>query len=293
METAKLTLGVIGGSSFYAFDNLEQKREIPVPTPFGPTPDPVVEGWIDNIRLLFVSRHGQGHRLLPSEVPYQAIIFALKKLGAERVIGVSAVGSLREDIRPGDLVVVRQFVDATYRRPNTFFGQGIVAHVGFGDPVCANLAEAVYQEAKSLGFDIHRKATLKVMEGPQFSTRAESETNCHLGYDLIGMTSLPEAKVAREAELCYVTLALVTDYDCWHRGEEDVTAEMVTKRLAENAAKAREVIRRVAIALPAERKCPCPQALDTALVTDPANIPKERREALAPILDRVLKTRGL
>lgn len=293
METARLTLGIIGGSSFYAFDDLESKREITMLTPFGPTPDPVVEGWIGNIRLLFVSRHGQGHRFLPSEVPYRAIIFALKKLGADYVIGVSAVGSLREDIRPGNLVVVHQFVDATHLRLNTFFGQGVVAHVGFGDPVCANLAEMVYQEAKSLGLDIHREATLKVMEGPQFSTRAESEANRHLGYDLIGMTSLPEAKVAREAEICYVTLALVTDYDCWHRGEADVTAEMVTKRLAENVAKARDVIRCVATALPAERKCSCPQALDTALVTDPACIPKERREALAPILDRVLQTRGL
>lgn len=293
MVEASTTLGVIGGSSFYEFGGLKNKREISVETPYGPTPDPVVEGWLGKTRLLFVSRHGKGHRLLPSEVPYRAIIFALKKLGVERVIGVSAAGSLRADIRPGDLAVVRQFVDATYDRPSTFFGNGIVGHVGLAKPVCSVLANTVYQMARELDITVHEDTTLRVMQGPGFSTLAESQENRQSGcVHLIGMTSQPEAKLAREAELCFVTLALVTDFDCWHAGEEDVSAEMVTVRLARNVSKAREVIRRVAETIPAERNCGCPAALDTAIVTDRACIPERfRTNDMAPIFGRAMSVK--
>lgn len=295
METvrARPTLGIIGGSSFYDFEGLEEKREISVMTPFGSTPDPVVEGWFGNTRALFVSRHGKGHRLLPKEVPTRAIIFALKQLGAERIIGVSAVGSLREDIRPGDLAVVRQFVDATHGRPDTFFGNGIVGHISFAKPVCPNLADMVYQVARAQDFNVHEDTVLRVMEGPGFSTLAESLKNRESGrVHLIGMTSLPEAKLAREAELCFVTLALVTDFDCWHAGEEDVSAEMVTTRLARNVSKARDVIRRVAESIPAERNCGCGTALDNAVVTDRACIPEHFRTGdLAPIFGRTLSVK--
>lgn len=290
MAEARTTLGIIGGSSFYEFDGMEGKREISVETPYGPTPDPVVEGWFGDTRVLFVSRHGKGHRLLPKEVPAQAIIFALKKLGAEQVIGVSAAGSLREGIRPGDLAVARQFVDATCGRPSTFFGNGIAGHISFAKPVCSHLADVVYQAARAQDFNVHENTILRVMEGPAFSTLAESLENRESGrVHLIGMTSLPEAKLAREAELCFVTLALVTDFDCWHAGEEDVSAEMVTARLARNVSKAREVIRRVAETIPAERNCGCGTALDNAVVTDRAFIPDNFWTGdMAPIFGRAL-----
>jgi len=292
METteARTTLGIIGGSGFYKFDGLERRREIPVNTPFGPTPDPVVEAWVGDTRLLFVSRHGEGHLLLPHEVPYKAIIFALKELGAERVIGVSAVGSLREEIQPGDLAVVRQYSDATHGRPDTFFGHGIAGHISFAEPVCPYLADMVYQVAGlQSGYKVHDHTVLRVMQGPAFSTRAESEANRKMGYHLIGMTSLPEAKLAREAELCYVTLALVTDYDCWYDGHDAVTAKMVTTIMAENVSKAMQVILCLADTISAERNCGCKTALDTAIVTDRACIQDRFRTGhMAPIFGRVL-----
>lgn len=293
MLEARTTLGIIGGSSFYELGGLENRREISMETPFGPTPDPVVEGWLGNTRLLFVSRHGKGHRLLPKEVPARAIIFALKKLGAKRVIGVSAVGSLREDIRPGDLAVVRQFIDATHDRPSTFFGNGIVGHIGFAKPVCSHLANVIYQVARSQDFIVHEDTALRVMEGPGFSTLAESQENRQSGrVQLIGMTSMPEAKLAREAELCFVTLALVTDFDCWHVGEEDVSAELVTVRLARNVSKAVDVIRCLAETIPAERNCGCGTVLNTAVVTDRACIPERFRTGdMAPIFGRVLSAK--
>lgn len=291
--SAKPTLGIIGGSAFYNFEGLERRRGIDVNTPFGFTPDPVMEGWVGNTRLLFVSRHGQGHRLLPSEVPYQAIIFALKTLGATHVIGVSAVGSLREDIKPGGLAVVRQYSDATHGRPDTFFGNGIAGHIGFAAPVCQHLANLVAAAAKlQSGYRVHDCTTLRVMQGPAFSTRAESEANRQVGYHLIGMTSLPEAKLAREAELCYVTLALVTDYDCWYEGHDAVSAEMVTTVMAENVSKATHVVMSVAEAISAERNCGCSAALDTAIVTD-RNIISDRFRTgdMFPIFGRVLSAK--
>lgn len=290
MSKESPTLGVVGGSSFYFLEGLEKVKEIPVDTPFGPTPDPVVEGFLGSTRVLFVSRHGQGHRLLPEEVPYRATIFALKKLGADAVIGVSAVGSLKEEFRPGDLAVIRQFIDATCGRPSTFFGNGIAGHVTFADPACPTLADTVYGAARKMDINIHPVCSLKVMQGPQFSTRAESFINRQLDIDLIGMTSLPEAKLAREAELCFVTLAMVTDFDCWYEGEEDVTADMVTARLGRNVDKARGVIKNVAEAVPSLKwSCGCRTALDQAVVTNRDRIPERFRTGdMAPIFGRIL-----
>lgn len=291
--SAKLTLGIIGGSAFYNFDGLEDVQRIVVHTPYGLTPDPVVAGRVGNTRLLFVSRHGEGHRLLPSEVPYQAIIFALKTLGATHVIGVSAVGSLREYIQPGELAVVRQYSDATHGRPDTFFGNGIAGHIGFAVPVCSHFADMVYTAAKlQSGYRVHDCTTLRVMQGPSFSTRAESEANRQMSYHLIGQTSLPEAKLAREAELCYVTLALVTDYDCWYDGHDAVTAQMVATIMAENVYKATRVVMSVAEAISAERKCGCPTALDTAIVSDRSIISDRFQTGdMFPIFGRVLSAK--
>lgn len=282
------TIGVIGGSGLYDLDGLTDIQEIPVETPFGPPSDPIVEGHLGDTRLLFVARHGKGHRFLPSEVNYRANIFALKKLGATSVISISAVGSMREDIKPGDLVIVDQFIDRTKGRPSTFFGAGVVGHVFFADPVCRSLAERLAEAAAKIDVKVHQGGTLMVMEGPAFSTRAESNMHRQLGVDLIGMTAMPEAKLAREAELCYTTLALATDYDCWHEEEDDVTVEAVIKILKENADNARNVIRNLAALNTPPKPCACQTTLDTAIITDRALISEELKTKMKPIFGRVL-----
>jgi 5'-methylthioadenosine phosphorylase len=238
--------------------------------------------------MLFLARHGRGHRFLPTEVNYRANIFALKALGAEQVVSISAVGSMREEIVPGDLVVVSQMIDRTKGRPATFFGEGIVGHVEFADPVCADLAESLYQAASALEVKVHRDKTLMVMEGPAFSTRAESHMHRALGVDLIGMTAMPEAKLAREAELCYATLALATDYDCWHASHEDVTVEAVVRVIQQNSANARKAVRELAKLAPCERGCRCKTALEYAVITDRKVIPQKTAEKMKPIFGRVL-----
>lgn len=283
------TLAVIGGSGLYELAALTNTIEHRVSTPFGDPSDPIVEGWLGGTRLLFLARHGRGHRFLPSEVNARANIFALKSLGATGVLSVSAVGSMREEIRPGDMVVVSQFIDRTKGRPSTFFGEGIVGHVMFADPVCPQLSRAAHEACLSLGLRVHRDKTLMVMEGPAFSTRAESHMHRAMGVDLIGMTAMPEAKLAREAELCYATLALATDYDCWHETEDDVSVEAVIKILKQNAANARRIVETLAgLALSLTRDCSCPKALDFAIITDRSAIPAPRAELLRPIFGRVL-----
>lgn len=282
------TIGVIGGSGLYDLDGLTDLKELPVETPFGPPSDPLIEGRLGNTRLLFVARHGRGHRYLPSEVNYRANIFSLKKMGADCVISISAVGSMRPEIRPGDLVVVDQFIDRTKGRPSTFFGNGIVGHVFFADPVCHSLAKTLHEAASTVGVKVHKGGTLLVMEGPAFSTRAESHLHRQFGVDLIGMTAMPEAKLAREAELCYATLALATDYDCWHEEEEDVTADAVVKILKENASNAQNVIRKLATSDTSREPCSCGSTLDTAIVTDPSLIPEDVKKTMQPIFGRVL-----
>jgi len=282
----RLKIGIIGGSGLYAMDGLADVREVTVDTPFGPPSDAIVQGRLGDDDLFFLPRHGRGHRLLPSELPFRANIWALKHLGVARVIAVSAVGSLRQEIAPGHLVVPDQFLDRTRRRIGTFFGNGIVAHVGFGDPVCPVLSRGLVESARRLGATVHAGGTYVCMEGPQFSTRAESELYRSWGADIIGMTNLQEAKLAREAELCFATLALATDYDCWKQGEHEVKIEDVLAVLNANVAMAKQVVHDVVPTLPASPGCGCGRALEHAIITDRAQIPARVKRDLAPIIGR-------
>jgi 5'-methylthioadenosine phosphorylase len=282
-------IAIIGGSGLYDLGGLTSVREETVETPYGEPSSPITVGEAAGRRVMFLARHGKGHRLTPSEVNYRANIFALKALGAEEVVSVSAVGSMREDIRPGDVVLPDQYIDRTKGRPSTFFGDGIVGHVAFADPACDALASRIAEAAGGLGLAVRRGGTLMVMEGPAFSTRAESRMHRQLGVDLIGMTAMPEAKLAREAELCYATVALATDYDCWHETEDDVSVEAVVAVMRKNVAAARDLLRAL-VAMPprAGRGCPCATALEHAVITDRGVIPAETRRRMAPIFGRVL-----
>lgn len=285
-------LGVIGGSGLYEMPGLERVREVRVETPFGDPSDALIEGWIGDTQLYFLPRHGRGHRYTPSEVPYRANLWALKSLGVTDVISVSAVGSMREDIQPGDMVLVDQFIDRTVSRPRTFFDRGVVAHVGFADPVSQRVRSALHRACAQLGVRHHNGGAYVCIEGPQFSTRAESHTfRTWPDVAVIGMTNLPEARLAREAELPYATLALATDYDCWHEGHDAVTVEQVIATLKANIANAQSIIRAVA-GDPPQGACPSQSALQYAIMTSPASIPAEARERLALFLDKYLPPRG-
>jgi 5'-methylthioadenosine phosphorylase len=281
-------VGVIGGSGLYQMEGLEQIREVAVRTPFGKPSDKFIKGRLGKTELVFVPRHGRGHRWLPTEVNFRANIFGMKKLGVERIIAVSAVGSLREEIAPGHLVVPDQFIDRTTQRPNTFFGRGIVAHVSFADPFCKDLCERLSNAAAQAGAKVHAKGTYLCMEGPQFSTRAESHLYRSWGADVIGMTNLQEAKLAREAEICFGTLALATDYDCWNQAAGDVEIEHVLRIIAQNVALAQETIRRVVPSLSDLRSCACASSLKNAIITEPSRIPKKIRADLRPIIGKYL-----
>src|SRR5947207_9566767 len=285
---ARSIIGVIGGSGLYQMAGLENIREVKVKTPFGKPSDKFVRGVLDGVGFLFLPRHGKGHRWLPTEVNSRANIFAMKKLGVKRIISVSAVGSLREEIAPGHVVVPDQFIDRTTQRPSTFFGKGIVGHVSLADPVCPSLSRVLAEAARAEGAVVHAGGTYLCMEGPQFSTRAESHLYRSWGAHVIGMTNLQEAKLAREAEICLATLALATDYDCWNAAHGEVEIEDVLRVLAANVGLARRTITRVAAALPARTGCPCPTALDHAIVTERAAIPATVRRELAPLLGRHL-----
>lgn len=281
-------VGVIGGSGFYQMEGLTDIEQLRVSTPFGDPSDAFTVGTIAGERVAFLPRHSAGHRLSPSELPQRANIWALKQLGAELLISVSAVGSLRRKIKPLHLVVPDQIIDRTRGRHSTFFGSGIVAHVGVADPFCPVLAGALVKAAKGAGAKVHEGGTLVVIEGPAFSTRAESELYRQWGAQIIGMTTLPEAKLAREAEICYATLACVTDYDVWHDSEEDVTVELVIANLLKNVETAKQVVHNAIAAKPQPGDCPCRTALDAAIITAPAAIPAYRKHDLAPILARVM-----
>ena len=283
---AEALIGVIGGTGLYRMDGLEGVEEVAVDTPFGPPSDVIVTGALNGVGVAFLPRHGRGHRISPSELPARANIYALKSLGVQRVISVSAVGSLREEIRPLDMVVPDQLIDRTLGRPRTFFGDGVVAHVGMADPFCAELRYALRRSAGRAGAQVHDGGTLVVIEGPQFSTKAESHLFRSWGADIIGMTALPEARLAREAELCYSVLACSTDYDCWHESEEPVTVEMVVENLSKNAAVSRAILADTITAELAERDCACGSALENAIVTDRGGIPSEARERLGLLVDR-------
>ncbi len=281
-----LKIGIIGGSGLYEMSGLTDVRELTVETPFGNPSDAIVHGRLGDTDLYFLPRHGRGHRLLPSELPFRANIWALKHLGVSRVIAVGAVGSLREEIAPGHLVVPDQFIDRTFDRTATFFGNGIVAHVAFGDPVCPVLSKNVLESARRIGATVHAGGTYVCMEGPQFSTRAESELYRSWGASIIGMTNLQEAKLAREAELCFATLALSTDYDCWKQDAHEVSIEEVLKVMGSNVALAKQVIHDVVPTLAATSDCGCERALEFAIITDRAKIPARTKRDLAPIIGR-------
>lgn len=273
-------IGVIGGSALYEMEGLEDGASVSVETPFGSPSDALITGTLEGVPMVFLPRHGRGHRVAPSDLNARANIFAMKKLGVSRIVSVSAVGSMREEIRPGDIVVVDQFFDRTKGRPGSFFGDGIVAHVLFADPVCPVLSECLVEAGVEAGATIHKGGTYLVIEGPQFSTRAESRVYRQWGVDVIGMTNLPEARLAREAEICYATLALATDYDCWHETEEDVSVDAVLAVLRNNVARAQEILHAAVKRIPWNRDCHCARALENAIITDPDRIPASVKKEL-------------
>ncbi|HEU4506254.1 MAG TPA: S-methyl-5'-thioadenosine phosphorylase [Nitrospira sp.] len=279
-------IGIIGGSGLYDIDGLHQVKRVTVPTPFGSPSSPVVVGELDGVRVAFLSRHGQGHRFSPSDINYRGNIYALKALGVRRVISVSAVGSMKESMKPGDVVLPDQFMDLTKRRISTFFEGGVAVHVAFGDPVCASLSASLLAAGQSVGATVHQGGTYLCMEGPQFSTKAESHLYRQWGVSVIGMTNMPEAKLAREAELCYATVALVTDYDCWHQTEEPVTVEAILATLCANVALAKRLLRAAVKSAASVTTCACQEALQHAIVTAPDMIPSGLRRKLALLTER-------
>lgn len=288
-SSAPVRIGILGGSGLYQMAGLEQARPVRLRTPFGAPSDALLVGRLEGEPVAFLARHGRGHRLLPSEINYRANLYAMKLLGVERLISVSAVGSLREELAPLEFLIPDQFFDRTRGRPSTFFGQGLVAHVAFDRPTCPELSQWLVEACQAVGVPVHRGGTYVCMEGPQFSTRAESEFYRRMGFDVIGMTNLTEAKLAREAEICYATVAMITDYDCWHPAHETVTAEQILANLARNAENVQRVIRAAVGRIARERRCRCGQALATAIVTDPKRIPAATRRRLAPLVGRYLE----
>ncbi|HEY2138556.1 MAG TPA: S-methyl-5'-thioadenosine phosphorylase [Chthoniobacterales bacterium] len=281
-------IGIIGGSGLYAMPGLESARELRVKTPFGDPSDTFVLGRIEGRRVAFLARHGRGHRLLPSEINYRANLYAMKLLGVERVISVSAVGSLQEELRPLEFLIPDQFFDRTKGRSSTFFGGGIVAHVGFDHPVCAQLGRVLGEACDAAKVKVHRGGTYVCIEGPQFSTLAEAHVHRQLRFEIIGMTNVTEAKLAREAELCYATIAMITDYDCWHPEHSSVTVAEIITNLNRNAENAQSVLAAAVRGMPRERDCRCGQSLAHAIVTDPARIPAAARGRLAAIVGKYL-----
>lgn len=286
---AKAEIGIFGGSGLYNMPGLERVREVRVATPFGKPSDAYVTGVLEGRSVAFLARHGRGHLLMPSEINYRANIYGLKKLGVTRIISVSAVGSLREDMRPLDVVLPSQFLDRTVGRASTFFGGGLVAHIGFSDPICPVVADVLEQATKSSSVNCHRGGTYVCMEGPAFSTKAESSTYRAWGMDVIGMTNLQEAKLAREAEICYATLAMVTDYDCWHPDHDAVTVTQIIDYLNRNVQNAQKIIRAAVRRMPKERTCKCGSALAHAIITDRQKIPPRARKKLALLVGKYLK----
>ena len=281
-------IGIIGGSGLYDMAELVDREAITVQTPFGEPSGPYVMGTLRGRRVAFLARHGAGHRILPSELNYRANIFGFKLLGVERILSASAVGSLREDYKPQDIVIPDQFFDRTRGRISTFFGGGLVAHVGFAHPVCAELGGVAVEVARAVGAHAHERGTYVCMEGPAFSTLAESTFYRAMGFDVIGMTNLQEAKLAREAEICYTTIALVTDYDCWHPGHDSVTVEMIVANLLRNAEAAQQIIADAVGRMPVARGCACGRALETAIITRPEHVPAAVKQALAPIISKYI-----
>ena len=289
MPDQEATIGVIGGSGLYDMDGMTDVHYVDVDTPFGKPSDSLVVGTLEGVRVAFLPRHGRGHRINPTGIPARANIYALKVLGVQRLISVSAVGSLKEEFAPLDLVIPDQIIDRTRQRHNTFFDEGIVAHVGFAEPFCPAASGVIAEAGRDVGVNTHSGGTLIVMEGPAFSTKAESFMYRSWGAGIIGMTALPEAKLAREAEMCYATMAWITDYDCWHESEESVTVEMVVQNLLQNVAASKEMLHRVIPQLGPAESCACNDALKDAIITDPRGISDEMKHKLAPIVGRYIK----
>ena len=281
-------LGVIGGSGLYGIEGMRNVRRVTVRTPFGDPSDALTVGELEGRTVAFLPRHGSGHRLSPSRINYRANVYAMKKIGADAVLSISAVGSMKERIRPGDIVVVDQFYDHTKSRPSTFFEDGIAGHIAFADPVCPALSGLVYGAARKAVKRVHRGGTYLCMEGPAFSTRAESAVYRKWGVDVIGMTNMPEARLAREAELCYATLALATDYDCWHESEEDVTVEAILAILARNVENSKKIVRETVRRMPVPGGCRCREALRHAIITDRKRIPPATRRRLSLLIGKYL-----
>jgi 5'-methylthioadenosine phosphorylase len=285
---SRAPLGVVGGSGLYGMSGLEDVREQTVATPFGAPSDAYVTGRLGGRPIVFLARHGRGHRIMPGEINFRANICGFKMLGVERLVSVSAVGSMKEALRPLDVVLPDQIIDRTHARVSTFFGGGVVAHVSLADPICAELRGAVARAARATDVRLHDGGTYLCIEGPQFSSRAESLLYRSWGVDVIGMTNAQEAKLAREAEICYATMAMVTDYDCWHEEEADVTVEAVVARLHDNAAHAQAIVARTLELVPETRTCPCAGALRNAILTDRATLTAETRARLRPVAGRYL-----
>jgi len=283
-------IGIIGGSGLYEMGGVTDAHEVAVETPFGPPSDVLVLGTLEGRKVAFLPRHGRGHRISPSEINFRANVYALKSIGVERILSVSAVGSLKEKYAPLHMVIPDQFVDRTFARPSTFFGRGLVAHVAFAHPFCADLGRVLGTAARAAGATVHEGGTYICIEGPQFSTRAESELYRSWGMDIIGMTNLQEARLAREAEICYSTLAMVTDYDCWHPDHDAVTVDQIIQNLVTNAAAARNVLRETVKNVPSgPRRCECASALSHALITAPETVPPQVKLDLAPIIGKYIK----
>jgi 5'-methylthioadenosine phosphorylase len=286
---SEVKIGVVGGSGLYQMTELADIEEQRIATPFGDPSDAYVLGTFEGKRIAFLARHGKGHRISPSDINYRANIYGFKKLGIEWLISVSAVGSMKEHIRPLDIVIPDQFYDHTKRRIGTFFGNGVVGHIGFANPVCPNLANLLEESCRESGVTTHKNGTYICMEGPQFSTKAESRIYRQWGVDVIGMTNLPEAKLAREAEICYATMALVTDYDCWHETEEIVTIEAIIANLMKNVKNAKQILRYATKRLPISRNCECPTALANGVLTGKEHIPAATIKDLDLLIGKYLK----
>jgi 5'-methylthioadenosine phosphorylase len=284
----KAAIGIIGGSGLYSMSGLTEIREVQVKTPFGDPSDAIVLGALEGKRVAFLARHGRGHRILPGEINYRANVYAMKLLGVERIISVSAVGSLQEDLRPGEFLVPDQFFDRTRNRVSTFFGDGLVAHVAFAHPTCGQVGGVLADCCVHEAIKVHRRGTYICMEGPQFSTLAEAQVHRQLRFEVIGMTNVTEAKLAREAEICYAAIAMITDYDCWHPEHESVTASQIIATLNQNAENAQRVLRAAVRALPQGRTCKCGSALQHALVTDMKLVPAATKKRLGAIIGKYL-----
>ena len=286
MTEAKV--GIIGGSGLYKMEGMTGMEKVRISTPFGEPSDAIILGNLEGVNVAFLPRHGEGHRISPSELPAKANVYALKSLGVERIISVSAVGSLKEEIEPLDIVIPDQLIDATRGRASTFFTNGIVGHVSFAEPFCPVLSQLSFESSAKVGVKVHKGRTYLVVEGPQFSTKAESQLYCSWGVDVVGMTALPEAKLAREAEICYATVAIVTDYDCWHPSYESVTTEMILTNLRKGIDTVKRILKLLLPSIPQKRDCACASVLKYAIATEAKYIPEEKKKELGLLIDKYL-----